>query len=136
PVRRNELGLVNFLEQERIVEVKYTDKVIHKVDIHLELIGGIEIEDNVDRDTIEEVIQSDEAEDLARPLSNEASHTIALMTSSADFMPMIVRPIFGDFTEDDSTKETEYTKTGYSRLLKRVACFLFVVRDEANYSFV
>lgn len=107
PVRRNKLELVNFFEQERIFEVKYTDKVIHNVDIHLELIGVIEIEDNVDRETIEELIQSDKAEDLALPLLNEASHIISFITSKTDFMPMIVPPIFGDFTDDDSTKETE-----------------------------
>lgn len=106
PVRRNKLELVNFFKEERVFEVKYTDKVIQNIDIDLELIGVIEIEDNVDQETIEELIQSEKAEDLALPLLNEAAHIISFITSKTDFMPMIVPPIFGNLTED-SSEETE-----------------------------
>src|SRR5699024_12774209 len=53
PVRRNKIELVNFFEQERIFEVKYTDKVIHNVDIHMIIISVIVINDIVTIESLE-----------------------------------------------------------------------------------
>src|SRR5699024_438083 len=95
PVRRNKLELVNFFEQERIFEVKMTDKLTQSVVIRREPIGVIETRHNGDRETTEGLIQSDEAQGLALPVLDEASHSISVITGTTGLMPMIVPPIFG-----------------------------------------
>src|SRR5699024_3645477 len=94
--RENKVELMDINQQDGTFELKYTDKLTHHMNIHLELTAIMHSDDNVDRETLEDIIQSDKVEDLALPLLNEASHIISFVTSKTDFMPMIVPPILGD----------------------------------------
>lgn len=95
--RNNEVELLHFDENTKILELKYTDELISHTKINLELVALMEIEGDVTTKDIEEIMDSEEIEDFAYPLLTESSHIISFITSKAEAFPIIVPPTFKNF---------------------------------------
>lgn len=93
PGRRNHAEIIHFDEAEKVLQLKYKDKVIKNKVIYLELIGVLQVDADVSWDDIEKMLQSKRANDFVYPLLSESAHIISFVSSKTEMVPIILPPI-------------------------------------------
>lgn len=106
--RENFIELVSFDDSNKTFELKYTDKLVHNVIIRLELTAIMKADnEDLNEEILNEIIKSDNVDDLAMPILNEATHIVSFITSKTNFMPMIVPPTFRKFNSKTDEDEDD-----------------------------